>query len=119
MVALRLLEQGERVVALTMRAVSGDAPGKGGGEDVDRAACVAERLGIPHHVLDLRETFEKRIVAPFVEAYRAASKHWLLAILFSAGDAIGPKTKAIFSLSLRRGNWRGYAFPWATATRRP
>lgn len=53
-----------------MRAVSG-TDGKGGEGAVDRAACVAERLGIPHHVLDLRETFEERIITPFFEAYRA------------------------------------------------
>ncbi len=34
------------------------------------ARAVAERIGIPFQVLDLRGLFEERVVTPFVEAYR-------------------------------------------------
>jgi tRNA-specific 2-thiouridylase len=38
--------------------------------DLRDARAVAARLGIPFHVADLREEFEREIVRPFVEAYR-------------------------------------------------
>lgn len=39
--------------------------------DLRDARAVAARLGIPFHVADLREEFEREIVRPFVEAYRS------------------------------------------------
>ena len=35
------------------------------------ASAVAEQLGIPHHVIDVRERFRKAVIDPFVEAYQA------------------------------------------------
>ena len=37
---------------------------------VDSARRVAEKIGISLTVLDLRETFQKQVVRPFIEAYR-------------------------------------------------
>ncbi|MBQ7680666.1 MAG: tRNA 2-thiouridine(34) synthase MnmA [Oscillibacter sp.] len=57
-----LLRQGWECVGVTMRLH--DASG-----DVQDAADVARRLGIPHTVLDLRAEFEKEVITPFAEAY--------------------------------------------------
>ena len=37
--------------------------------DIADAQAVCERLGIPHHVLDMRELFERHVVDKFVETY--------------------------------------------------
>ena len=40
-------------------------------DDIYRAERVCHRLGIPHVVLDLTESFERFVVGPFVESYMA------------------------------------------------
>lgn len=40
-------------------------------DDVHDARWVAQRLGIPHYVVNYEDTFEKEIVRPFVEQYLA------------------------------------------------
>jgi len=76
-----LHEQGYSVVGLTMQLWDqrrfSEAPG---GETHQRGCCsledvydarrVAHQLGIPHYVINLQEQFEKRVVQPFVAAYR-------------------------------------------------
>jgi tRNA-specific 2-thiouridylase len=62
-VAAALLKQaGHEVVGVTMllSAENGGAVG---------AREVADRLGIPHHVIDLREEFAHRVITPFCEEY--------------------------------------------------
>ncbi|MBD3174263.1 MAG: tRNA 2-thiouridine(34) synthase MnmA [Armatimonadia bacterium] len=61
MAAARLLDQGHEVVAVTFRMLSGQAD--------EGAARMAETLGIEHHVIDLAEAFEARILAPFADSY--------------------------------------------------
>ena len=58
-----LLEQGYRVEGLTF--VTCDS-GMRAAED---AAALAARLGIPHHVADVRGEFRKLVVEPFIDAY--------------------------------------------------
>lgn len=58
-----LLEQGYRVEGLTF--VTCDA----GLKAVEAAAALAARLGIPHHVADIREEFKSLVMAPFIEEY--------------------------------------------------
>lgn len=62
-VCCMLLEQGYRVEGLTF--VTCDA-GLGA---VEAAAALAARLGIPHHVADIRREFRELVVAPFIDGY--------------------------------------------------
>lgn len=62
-VCCMLLEQGYRVEGLTF--VTCDS----GLKAVEDAAALAERLGIPHHVADIREEFKDAVVRPFIESY--------------------------------------------------
>jgi tRNA-specific 2-thiouridylase len=76
-VAAALLSQdGHNVVGVTLRLWSGEAggsEGKGPGQRctaIADAQAVAERLGIPHIVLDCGPTFERQVAQHFVAAYR-------------------------------------------------
>jgi tRNA-specific 2-thiouridylase len=76
-VAAALLSQdGHDVVGVTLRLWSGEARGPEGSVPgrrctaIDDAQAVAERLGIPHVVLDCGPTFERQVAQYFVAAYR-------------------------------------------------
>ena len=62
-VCCMLLEQGYRVEGLTF--VTCDS----GFGAVDAAAALAARLGIRHHVADVREEFRQLVVQPFIDSY--------------------------------------------------
>lgn len=64
-VCCMLLEQGYRVEGLTF--VTCDS-GLGA---VDAAAALASRLGIKHHVADVRDEFRQLVVQPFIDSYLA------------------------------------------------
>jgi tRNA-specific 2-thiouridylase len=73
--ALLLLEQGHRVVGVTLRLYdSCGAPASRGCcalEDAADARAVARHLGIEHRVLEYQVPFERDVIAPFVAAYAA------------------------------------------------
>lgn len=66
--ALLLLRQGWRVEGITMRLVASSAP-NGKGDLVAEAAAVAAALGIPHHLVDLKEAFCRHVIEPFRDEY--------------------------------------------------
>lgn len=70
-----LAERGHDVVGIAMRLASEGAPRTGNRaaccsyEDFEDARRVAERMGFPFYVIDLREEFAASVIAPFVGEY--------------------------------------------------
>ena len=65
-VAAWLTQQaGFSCVGATMRLLDGSA------DDISDAKAVADRLGMPFHVLDLREEFRRDVMADFVRCYES------------------------------------------------
>ena len=74
--AALLVERGYEVIGMSLRLASGAVgAGRSSGccsiDDFRDAARVAELLGIPYYVLDMREAFQRSVIAPFVEEYLA------------------------------------------------
>ncbi|HXS41920.1 MAG TPA: tRNA 2-thiouridine(34) synthase MnmA [Stellaceae bacterium] len=72
--AALLVEAGCEVVGVTLQLYDhGAATGKKGaccaGQDIYDAARVAERLSIPHYVLDYESRFRKEVIDDFAETY--------------------------------------------------
>ncbi len=65
-----LLEKGYQVIGVTMRLMPfGGESSCCGLEAVEEAKRVADRLGIPHYILDFKEEFEKEVVEYFCREY--------------------------------------------------
>jgi tRNA-specific 2-thiouridylase len=75
--AALLLERGYRVVGLTMKLwdyerVGGNVRGEStccSLEDIEDARAVADQLGFPHYVVDVRAEFESHVVRNFEQEY--------------------------------------------------
>ncbi len=75
-VAGLLHEQGHEVVGVTLQLYDhGAASARRGaccaGQDIHDARDVAERLGVPHYVIDAEARFRETVIAPFADAYAA------------------------------------------------
>src|SRR6201997_2575569 len=73
--AALLVRAGYDVVGITLQLYDhGAATAKKGaccaGQDVRDAARVAERLGVPHYVLDYEARFREAVIEDFAESYR-------------------------------------------------
>lgn len=74
--AALLREQGHEVVGLTLQLWDYSAENLASGRgrccspaDIADARVVADRLDVPHYVFDYSESFDERIVTPFVDGY--------------------------------------------------
>src|SRR5689334_9797016 len=75
-VAALLATEGYDVIGMTLQLYDhGGATHRKGaccaGQDIDDARAVAERLRIPHYVLDYEARFRDAVITPFAEAYLA------------------------------------------------
>ena len=73
--AAMLVESGFEVIGISLRLAEERPGGSSSGccslEDFQDAARVADALGIPHYVFDMREAFKRDVITPFVEEYLA------------------------------------------------
>ena len=71
-VAAALLQrQGYELTGVTMKLWGGESDtGCCSVSDVDDARRVADQLGIPHHVFNFGDDFDRRVVDPYVAAHR-------------------------------------------------
>ena len=68
--AALLVEQGHEVVGATLKLWGGPSDsGCCSVADVDDARRVAQQLGVEHHVFNLTEEFDRRVVAPYVDEH--------------------------------------------------
>jgi tRNA-specific 2-thiouridylase len=75
-VAALLARQGHDVVGVTLQLYDhGEAAGRRGsccaGQDIHDARRVADRLGLPHYVLDYEQRFKSTVMQSFADAYVA------------------------------------------------
>ena len=70
--AALLVEQGHEVVGATLKLWGGPSDsGCCSVADVEDARRVAQQLGITHHVFNLTEEFDRKVVAPYVGEHAA------------------------------------------------
>jgi len=75
-VAALMAREGYDVIGMTMQLYDHGAAihRKGAccaGQDIHDARNVAQRLGVPHYVLDYEERFQNEVIKPFADAYAA------------------------------------------------
>jgi tRNA-specific 2-thiouridylase len=69
--AARCVQAGHDVVGISLRLARDGAGSCCSLDDFHDARAVADRLGFPHYVFDLRDAFARHVVQPFVDEYLA------------------------------------------------
>ncbi len=129
--AALLKEQGYDVVGITMQLYDhGEAVKRKGaccaGQDIHDARRVADRIGIPHYVLDYEERFRRAVMEDFADSYAAGETPFLRALqragvssaIFSTRRATSARRRSPPAITSRaRGRaWTRAAPPRAIAT---
>ena len=106
---IMLQEQGYEVVGVTMRTWDVPSrfstPGQDEPDDVLEAKALAERLGIEHHVADVRKEFKQIIVKHFIDEYMQGRNSPILVsfairVFKRAKFSVNGRTKRIVLISL-------------------
>ncbi|MCD7975031.1 MAG: tRNA 2-thiouridine(34) synthase MnmA [Phascolarctobacterium sp.] len=99
--ALLLKQKGYNVTGITARMFHNADVGIEGPDnekDIADAKLVAEKIGIPHHVVDLSEKFKEHVIRPFTESYAAGitpnpcvtcNRHIKFGALLDIADSFG------------------------------
>jgi tRNA-specific 2-thiouridylase len=101
--ALLLQRAGHECVGVTMRLYDGiridcKQPTRCSLEDTEDAHAVATSLGMPFHVLDYRQAFDEKVIAPFVDEYARGrtpnpcllcNRHLKFGLLLEAAGQLG------------------------------
>ncbi len=132
--AALLKQQGHEVIGVTLQLYDhGEAVGRRGtccaGQDIHDARRVADKLGIPHYVLDYEQRFKATVMQAFADSYVAGETpipcvtcnqqikfHELLATAQGAGRR-GARHRALYRAAVRRR--RARALPGLRQRARP
>ncbi|MDD5286691.1 MAG: tRNA 2-thiouridine(34) synthase MnmA [Desulfuromonadaceae bacterium] len=94
--AALLKQQGHEVIGITMSLFPPRTSGSGSG--LHDAAVVAEQMGIPHHVADFEQEFNRLIIGDFINEYRCGhtpnpcvrcNRHIKFGLLLEKARALG------------------------------
>lgn len=101
--AYLLKQQGYEVIGVTMDLWQGE----NGEKAIADAKAVAEKLDIPHHVLNFRKAFRTRVVDDFIEKYRhgLTPNPCVVCNRYIKGEALLEKAHALGAAHIATGHY--------------